>query len=157
NGLAGFPSGITIIAHENNKKEQQTALAAGGRGAPPADRLPTQTVNTTKTALTIDGGKFELYHWAPAHTSGDLVVYLPDEKVAFTGDLTATNRPDPNIHPEKNGSTEGWITTAKGIVALDCDTFVPGHGDLQNKAFIEQKLKTSEDKRTKIAQMAKEG
>ena len=28
NGLASFPKGITIIAHENNKKEQETALAA---------------------------------------------------------------------------------------------------------------------------------
>src|SRR5271155_3487166 len=37
NGLAAFPTtGITVIAHANNKKEQETALAAGGRGAPPA-------------------------------------------------------------------------------------------------------------------------
>ena len=42
NGLASFPAGITIIAHENNKKEQEAALAAGGRGAPPADHLPTR-------------------------------------------------------------------------------------------------------------------
>src|SRR6202163_3573747 len=33
NGLASFPTGITIIAQENNKKEQDAALAAGGRGA----------------------------------------------------------------------------------------------------------------------------
>src|ERR1700739_2112238 len=30
NGLAAFPAGITIIAHENNKKEQEKALEAGG-------------------------------------------------------------------------------------------------------------------------------
>src|SRR5678816_336904 len=40
NGLVAYPAGIEVIAHENNKTEQQTALAAGGRGAPPADRLP---------------------------------------------------------------------------------------------------------------------
>ena len=40
NGLVAFPTGIKIIAHQNNKKEQETALAAGGRGAPPPDRLP---------------------------------------------------------------------------------------------------------------------
>ncbi len=39
NGLASFPAGIAIIAHENNKKEQDTAFAAGGRGAPPAGKL----------------------------------------------------------------------------------------------------------------------
>ena len=77
NGLVAFPAGIKIIAHENNKKEQEAALAAGGRGAPPADRLPNQVVTKNKETMTIDGVKLELYHWAPAHTSGDLMVYLP--------------------------------------------------------------------------------
>ena len=72
NGLVAFPAGIKIIAHENNKKEQEAALAAGGRGAPPADRLPNQVVTKNKETMTIDGVKLELYHWAPAHTSGDL-------------------------------------------------------------------------------------
>src|ERR1700741_2943565 len=75
NGLASFPAGITIIAHENNKKEQQAALAAGGRGAPPADHLPTVVVSKNKENLKIGGVKLELLHWAPAHTSGDLVIY----------------------------------------------------------------------------------
>jgi cyclase len=71
NGLAAFPAGLKIIAHENNKKEQQTALAAGGRGAPPADRLPSQVVTKNKESLKIEGVKLELHHWAPAHTTGD--------------------------------------------------------------------------------------
>src|SRR5262252_1091349 len=118
NGLASFPKGITIIAHENNKKEQETALSAGGRGAPPADRLPNQVTTKKKEAVTIDGVKLELYHWAPAHTSGDLVVYLPDQKICSTGDIIVTNRADdnPNIHFEKNGSTEGWLTNVKGMI-----------------------------------------
>jgi glyoxylase-like metal-dependent hydrolase (beta-lactamase superfamily II) len=157
NGLASFPAGLTIIAHENNKKEQEAALAAGGRGAPPADRLPTQVVSTVRQATTIDGVKFELLHWAPAHTSGDLVVYLPDQKIVFTGDIIATNRPDPLIHLEKNGSSEGWITTTKGIVGLDADTFVPGHGDVQTKADIQARLQAAQDKRDKIVAMIKDG
>src|SRR5580692_3604249 len=63
NGLASFPKGITIIAHENNKKEQDTALAAGGRGAPPADHLPTQVISKNKEDLKIDGVKLEVFHW----------------------------------------------------------------------------------------------
>ena len=159
NGLAAFPTGIRIIAHENNKKEQQAALAAGGRGAPPADRLPTETVTKTRESLTIDGVKIELYHWAPAHTSGDLVVYLPDQKIAATGDIIVTNRADdnPNIHQEKNGSTAGWITSVKGIAGLNADTFVSGHGDLVTKADIERKLAATTARREKIAQMVKAG
>ena len=157
NGLASFPAGITIIAHENNKKEQQTALAAGGRGAPPADHLPTQVVSKNKDNLKIDGVKVELLHWAPAHTSGDLVVYFPDEKVVFTGDIIATQLPDPLIHLEKNGSSEGWITTTKGIVGLNADEFVPGHGNVQTKADVEKRLKDAEAKRAKIKELVAQG
>src|ERR1035437_2429345 len=53
NGLASFPAGVKVIAHENNKKEQEAALAAGGRGAPPADRLPSQLISKDTDTLTI--------------------------------------------------------------------------------------------------------
>src|SRR5579871_2064475 len=44
NGLASFPAGIRIIAHEGNKKEQDEATSRGGRGAPPAGHAPTDVV-----------------------------------------------------------------------------------------------------------------
>lgn len=157
NGLASFPEGITVIAHENNKKEQEAALAAGGRGAPPAGHLPTRVVTKNKETDKIDGLKVELFHWTPAHTSGDLVVYLPDQKVVFTGDIIATQRPDPLIHLEKNGSSEGWITTTKGIVALNAEQFVPGHGDVQMKAAIQKRLADTEAKRAKIKDLVAQG
>jgi cyclase len=157
NGLASFPKGITIIAHENNKKEQETALAAGGRGAPPADHLPTQVVSKNKEDLKLEGVKVEVHHWAPAHTSGDLIVYLPSEKIVFTGDVIASTLPDPLIHLEKNGSSEGWITTAKGIAGLDADQFVPGHGNVEDKASIQKRLTSAEAKRAKIKDLVAQG
>jgi glyoxylase-like metal-dependent hydrolase (beta-lactamase superfamily II) len=157
NGLAAFPAGITIIAHENNKKEQQAALTAGGRGAPPADHLPTRVVTKNKETLKINGVKVEVLHWAPAHTSGDLVVYLPADKIVFTGDIIAMQLPDPLIHLEKNGSSEGWITTAKGMVALNADQYVPGHGDVQMKPAIQKRLTDAEAKRAKIKDLVAQG
>src|SRR5215510_4891381 len=159
NGLVAFPAGTKIIAHENNKKEQETALAAGGRGAPPADRLPNQVVTKTKEAMTIDGVKLELYHFAPAHTSGDLIVYLPAQKIVSTGDIVVTNRADdnPNVHFEKNGSTEGWLTTVKGLIGLNADTYITGHGDLVTKADLQRKYDATLARRNKIAAMVKEG
>jgi glyoxylase-like metal-dependent hydrolase (beta-lactamase superfamily II) len=144
NGLASFPAGVKVIAHEGNKKEQETALAAGGRGAPPADRLPSQAISKDKESLDIEGVKVELYHWAPAHTSGDLVVYLPAEQIVFTGDIIATQMADPLIHLEKHGSSEGWIKTAKGMAALKSDQFVPGHGNVQTKAEIDARVAGAE-------------
>ena len=157
NGLAAFPAGITILAHENNKKEMEAALKAGGRGAPPADRLPTQTIAKNKDDRKIDGVKLELLHWAPAHTTGDLVIFLPAEGIVFTGDIFAMQLPDPLIHLEKNGSSEGWITTARGIAGLKADRFVPGHGDVVAKAAIQKRVAEASAKRAKIAELVAQG
>jgi cyclase len=157
NGLAAFPVGVKVIAHENNKKEQEAALSAGGRGAPPADHQPTQVITKEKETLTIEGEKLELYHWAPAHTSGDLIVYLPTQKIVATGDIIAAANPYPRIHDEKNGSTEGWIKTAKGIVSLDADTFIPGHGGIQTKADIQKRIADAEARRAQIKELVAQG
>jgi glyoxylase-like metal-dependent hydrolase (beta-lactamase superfamily II) len=101
--------------------------------------------------------KVDVLHWSPAHTSGDLVVYLPDQKIVSTGDIIATQIPDPLIHLEKNGSSEGWITTTKGIVALNADQFVPGHGDVQAKTAIQKRLADTEAKRAKIKDLVAQG
>src|SRR5580704_1057829 len=115
NGLAGFPPGLTIISQVNCKKEMEAS--AGSRGAAPQDRLPTKTIAKDET-MTIDGVKIRLLHWVPAHTSGDLVVFFPDQKIVFGGDLLVTNRPDTLIHPEKHGSAAGWLESVKGILTL---------------------------------------
>src|SRR2546423_5402849 len=159
NGLVAFPAGIKIIAHENNKKEQEAALAAGGRGAPPADRLPNQVVTKNKETMTIDAVKLELYHFAPAHTSGDLIVFLPAQKIVSTGDIVVTNPADdnPNIHFEKNGSTEGWLKNVKGMIGLNADAYVTGHGDIVTKADLQRKFNATTERRNKIAAMIKQG
>jgi glyoxylase-like metal-dependent hydrolase (beta-lactamase superfamily II) len=154
NGLAAFPAGLTIIAQENCKKEMEAS--AGGRNPAPQDRLPTKTYTKTDK-LTIDGVHIRLYHWAPGHTSGDTVVYLPDEKVVFGGDLLVTNRPDTLIHMEKNGSAAGWIENAKGMVGLDADTYLTGHGEMMTKADVQKKLDLIQGKYNKIKTMVAQG
>lgn len=154
NGLAAFPPGLTIIAQENCKKEMQAS--AGGRNPAPQDRLPTKTYAKTDK-LTIDGVHIQLYHWANAHTSGDTVVYLPDEKIVFGGDLLVTNRPDTLIHLEKNGSAAGWIENAKGMVGLNADTYLTGHGEMMSKADVQKKLALIQDKYNKIKTLAAQG
>jgi len=159
NGLVAYPTSVKVIAHENNKREQQAAISAGGRGAPPPDRLPSQVTTKTKETMTVDGIKLELYHWAPAHTSGDLIVYNPQAKIVSTGDIVVTNRADdnPNIHMDKNGSVEGWMTNVKGMIGLNADYYVTGHGDVLMKADLQRKLGAVSERRNKIAAMVKEG
>ena len=157
NGLASFPPGVHVIAQQGCKTEMEAALAAGGRGAPPADHMPTKVVTAPSERMTLDGVTFELRHWAPAHTSGDLVVYLPAQKIVFTGDVIAANRPDTIIHLEKHGSSAGWMTTVRGIEGLAADRFVPGHGDLQTKADIEARFASLSKKRDEVAALVKQG
>jgi glyoxylase-like metal-dependent hydrolase (beta-lactamase superfamily II) len=123
----------------------------------PQITCPHRSSQKKKETLTIEGEKLELYHWAPAHTSGDLIIYLPSQKIVATGDIIATNNPYPRIHDEKHGSTEGWIVTAKGMVALDADTFIPGHGNIQTKADIEKRVADAEARRNQVKEMVAQG
>ncbi len=154
NGLAAFPAGLTIIAQENCKKEMEASV--GGRNPAPQDRLPTKTYSKTEN-LTIDGVRIRLYHWAAGHTSGDTVVYLPDQKIVFGGDLLVTNRPDALVHVEKNGSAAGWIENAKGILGLDADTYLTGHGEMLTRDGVQKKLDLIQDKYTRIKAMVAQG
>jgi cyclase len=157
NGLVGFPKGLTIIATENCKKEmEESESGPNPQMAAPKDYMPTKTVMKNED-VTIDGVHLRLLHFAPAHTSGDLIVYLPDEKVVFTGDILALQFPYPLIHLAKHGSSEGWITTMKGILALKADTFVPGHGELAARAELEKRLTEAENRRAEIKKLVAEG
>ena len=156
NGLAAFPAGLTIIAQENCKKEMEAS--AGSRNPAPQDRLPTKTYTKTDK-LTVDGVHIRLYHWANGHTSGDTIVYLPDEKIVFGGDLLAgaPDRPETLIHLEKNGSAAGWIENVKGMLGLDADTYLTGHGNMMTKADVQKKLDLIQDKYNKIKTMVAQG
>ena len=162
NGLAAFPPGLTIIAHEDCKRDIEAT--ANSRNPSPQDHLPNKTL-TKSESLTIDGVRVDVLHFAPGHTSGDLQVYLPDQKIVFTGDVIATsccgNVRAPQaytmIKTQKNGSAEGWVQTVKGILALNADTYVPGHGDLQTRADVQQRLARVEARREQVKKMVAEG
>jgi glyoxylase-like metal-dependent hydrolase (beta-lactamase superfamily II) len=157
NGLAAFPAGVEIVAHENAAKEMRAAIAANDPRAPPADRLPTRILSASDQTLVVDGITLEVFHWAPAHTSGDLVVFLPKEKIVFAGDIETLNFPNPLIHLEKNGSSLGWIATARAMTALDADRFVPGHGDVQTREALDARTTAATEKRLKIAELVAQG
>ena len=78
NGLQSFPKGLAIIAQESCKTEMQAAPNAAAGGAL-ADYMPTRIVTKNTEDMTIEGVHLRVYHFVPAHTSGDLMVYLPDD------------------------------------------------------------------------------
>lgn len=152
-GLASFPKGITILAHQVDAGMEAPAPP----NMKPVVVPPTRVITTNKEDLTIDGVKLELLHWAPAHTSGDTIVYMPEQKVVFTGDIIDSGFETGHIHFEQHGSTEGWIETVRDMVALDADRYLPGHGGVETKQQVEAHLNKAVTERATIKEMVAQG
>jgi glyoxylase-like metal-dependent hydrolase (beta-lactamase superfamily II) len=86
--------------------------------------LPSTTV---EDRLTLQRGErtIDIRYFGRGHTSADLVVYLPKEKIAITGDLVVWPVPyvgSPQSHPGD------WSKTLDQILMLHPKMIVPGHG-----------------------------
>lgn len=91
---------------------------------------------TFRDALTVElGGRVvEIRHGGRGNTAGDVFVFLPREKILVTGDLLV--RPVPYAF---DGYPGEWIRTLQGLLALDADIIVPGHGDvMRDKSYLMQ-------------------
>ena len=81
--------------------------------------------------LTLDAGgvRVELIHISPAHTDGDVVVWLPERNLLHSGDLVEPGAA-PFIDWWTGGSLDGMIAAADQLLALvnDSTRIVPGHG-----------------------------
>ncbi len=67
-----------------------------------------------------------------AHTKGDLVIYLPENKVLFVGDLVFNDR----ITSLRDGSVIGSLKAIEMIEALNAETIITGHGYTTDKTVI---------------------
>jgi cyclase len=70
----------------------------------------------------------------PAHTFGDLLVYLPEQRLLFAGDV-AFSYVTPAGH---NGHITKWIDAIDRIDRMDVDVIVPGHGPIGTRAELRQ-------------------
>lgn len=75
--------------------------------------------------LTLGGRTLELRYFDHAHFAGDAVVWLPKEKILFSGDHIYVDRML-GILPESNAET--WLKAFKQAIALQPTRIVPGHG-----------------------------
>jgi len=154
NGLSGFPKGLSIVAQTNTRRDMEEAFKEPKMSAL-APYLPNETLAGGRP-LSIDGARMELLYFGPAHTSGDLVVYVPDQKIAFLGDLAFIGR-DPLIHRQKGGTSFGLVQNLQKILALDADTFISGHSDPLTKADLQGLLTSIEEKQAKVKALIREG
>ena len=88
------------------------------------------------TQLVVGGVAFQIKHVGPAHTPEDEVIYLPQEKVLFAGDVVFRNR----IPFVGQADSRHWIKAMDSLLAFDAAVIVPGHGDLSTHAREDMQL-----------------
>jgi cyclase len=87
---------------------------------------PPTTLIEERLDLDLDGIAAALLYVGPAHTAGDVIVHLPEQRIVFTGDVLF--RLCTPIGWE--GTYDRWIAALDRIMALRPDVVVPGHGPL---------------------------
>ena len=160
-GLMAFPTSTPVLIQENARSE--VIASANDPAAPPvykalyaqlAARLPSDAV-ASERETTLGGVRVVLKHIAPAHTAGDLIMYLPDQKIVYGGDILVNYTQFPVIH--LNGSSLGWEDSMKALLAMDADTYVPGHGPILSKAVLASRLHEEQERREQIKAMVNQG
>jgi glyoxylase-like metal-dependent hydrolase (beta-lactamase superfamily II) len=154
NGLAGFPKGLTILAHKNVLRDIEKAAADM-----PAFKESTGIGTHTSQAYIIGKGyKVLLRSFGPAHTDGDTCVLFPSLGVAFVGDLLFVGR-DPLIHRNKGGNSFGYVKTLDALLALKpkVKTFLSGHADPLGRTEVQALRDSMAGTQAKVKAMIAEG
>ena len=81
---------------------------------------------TLKTEMTLYSGNREIQirFLGRAHTAGDVVVFLPREKVVITGDFFTAA-----LSNMSDGFVDEWVDTLENLKKLDFEVVLPGHGE----------------------------
>lgn len=85
--------------------------------------VPPDTTLNERMTLFRGEREIQLVFCGRAHTGGDVVVYLPQEKIAFTGDMMLGG---PSWLGD--GYVDEWPATLEKLKSLDVELFLPGHG-----------------------------
>ncbi len=94
-------------------------------------RVP-NTLFEKKKTLEGTNRAVELYCFGKGHTTGDLVMYVPDQEILFSGDLVFVG-----MHPYMaDGFAGEWLSYLDTLQNFDTKHLVPGHGDVSTPAAI---------------------
>ena len=93
--------------------------------------MPTKTFSG-QLERKVGNKTVRLIEVGPAHTRGDILAYVPEDRVIFTGDILFING-----HPIIwEGPIGNWIKACDVMLSLDVDNVVPGHGPITDKKGV---------------------
>jgi cyclase len=93
--------------------------------------LPNETFDS-ELEIDLGGSTVRMIELGPAHTGGDIVIYVPETKTLFCGDLLFEG-----MHPLIwAGTISSYLQALERLLTLDLDVVVPGHGELTDRAGV---------------------
>ena len=116
---------------------------------------PTPPNVTLSREMTLYRGNREIQirFLGRGHTAGDVVVFLPNEKVVMTGDFLTSG-----LSNMSDSFPEEWVASLDALKKLDFDTVLPGHGDaFTDKAKIDYFQAYLRDVWSEVSRLKKEG
>lgn len=123
--------GATLVAHKAAVEIlRQSGLAdyaasASRRPDVRASKLNIPSLQYPDTLVFDDGQRRLELHWlGVAHTKGDTFLWLPKEKILFTGDACVNGA----FNMIRDGDTAEWIKTLERAKQFGAEKVVPGHG-----------------------------
>lgn len=116
---------------------------------------PTPPNVTLTTQMTLYRGKREIQirYLGRGHTAGDVVVYLPGEKVVMTGDFLTSG-----LSNMSDSFPNEWAESLDALKKLDFDAVLPGHGEaFTDKAKIDYFQAYLRDVWTEVSKLKQQG
>jgi len=104
-------------------------------------------------ALQVGGREIDLIQAGPAHTRGDLMVYVPDAKTLFCGDILFAGS-TPVLWA---GPVENWIAALQKVLDMDAGVIVPGHGPVCDKGTVTREKEYLEYLQLEVGERFKAG
>jgi cyclase len=95
---------------------------------------PVSETFTTTRVLRLGSREVQLIHPGPAHTTGDVAVWLPADGILAMGDLVEDGL---SLVGETSTPT-GWAAALDSLARLDVKTLVPAHGPVQSRALLDR-------------------
>lgn len=94
--------------------------------------LPPNTVVNQNQDIVLDGKKMVLFPSGDSHSPGDLLLWLPDEKVLISGDVVYSDRMPSTFA----SNLSQWIEMLGELEQLQPTVVIPGHGEITDVAGL---------------------
>jgi glyoxylase-like metal-dependent hydrolase (beta-lactamase superfamily II) len=135
-GNSAFPADADFIAQAASALNLRRAAESPDRSADaPSVVLPTRVIEDEAT-VDLGGREARILFLGRAHTGGDLVVYLPSERVMFMSEAYLHR-----IFPAmRTAYPSEWVRMIERAQAMDVDIYLPGHGFVDPPAVLEAEL-----------------